>query len=74
VATSRVTRFLRGGALAFEFTGTIGGAAVCGWAVDRWLGTEPWALTAFLLIGVVGGFARLLQLVRRFERIDRAQR
>jgi F0F1-type ATP synthase assembly protein I len=71
---SRATQFLRGGALAFEFTGTIGGAAVCGWAVDRWFGTEPWGLAVLSMVGVVGGFTRLLQLLRRFERIDRAER
>lgn len=74
MASSRAARFLRGGALAFEFTGTIAGAAVCGWAVDRWFDTEPWALVILSVVGAVGGFARLLQLLRRFEHIDRAQR
>jgi F0F1-type ATP synthase assembly protein I len=74
VASPRTTRFLRGGALATEFTGTIGGAAVCGWAVDRWFGIEPWGLAILSIVGVVGGFLRLLQLLRRFETLDRAER
>jgi ATP synthase protein I len=73
VATSRATRFLRGGALAFEFTGTIAGGALCGWAIDRWLGIEPWGLVVMSVLGAVGGFVRLLQLLRRFDELDRAQ-
>lgn len=67
-------RFARGGALAFEFTGAITAAALCGWALDTWFGTEPWALLVLSLVGVVGGFARLVRLARRFERLDRAER
>jgi ATP synthase protein I len=74
VATNRIARFARGGALAFEFSGTIGGGAICGWSVDRFFGTEPWGLLVFSVVGVVGGFLRLLQLLRRFEAIDRAER
>jgi F0F1-type ATP synthase assembly protein I len=65
---------LRGGALAFEFTGTIGGGVVCGWAIDRWFGIEPWGLLVMSVVGSVGGFARLLQLLRRYQELDRAQR
>jgi ATP synthase protein I len=74
VPANRPTRFLRAGALAFDFSGTIVGGAVCGWLVDRWFGTEPWALTVFSLVGVVGGFVRLVTLLRRFEKIDGAER
>jgi F0F1-type ATP synthase assembly protein I len=41
--------------------------------VDRWLGTEPWAITVLSVVGVVGGFARLVQLLRRFEKADAAE-
>ena len=71
---SRLIRWARGGALVFEFTGTITAAAICGWAFDRWFGTAPWGFLAIMLTGVVGGFVRLLQLVRRFDRLDRGQR
>jgi ATP synthase protein I len=26
-----------------------------GWAIDRWLGTKPWAMLAFLLLGIAAG-------------------
>jgi ATP synthase protein I len=74
VPSNRTTRFLRGGALAFEFTGTIAGGAVVGWAIDRWFGIEPWGLLVMSVLGSIGGFVRLLQLLRRFQELDRAQR
>lgn len=74
VSAGRLVRWARGGALAFEFTGTITAGALCGWALDSWLGTEPWALVVLMLAGVVGGFGRLIHLVRRFERLDRGER
>lgn len=64
-------RYARGGAIAFEFSGTIGGGALCGWYLDRWLGTGPWLLLACTVIGAVGGFVRLIRLVERFNEIDR---
>lgn len=69
---SPVVRFARGGAIAFEFSGTIAGGALFGWYADSKLGTEPWLLLTFTMVGAIGGFARLLQLLRRFDRIDRA--
>ena len=71
---NRATLFARVGALAFDFTGTIVGGAVCGWLVDRWFDTEPWALIVLSLVGVVGGFVRLVTLLRRFEKLDGAER
>jgi len=74
VPSSRATRFVRVGALAFDFTGTIAGGAVCGWLVDRWFGIEPWGLIVLSLIGVVGGFVRLVTMLRRFEKVDDTER
>jgi F0F1-type ATP synthase assembly protein I len=67
---SPIVRYGRYGALAFEFSGTIGGGAVVGWAADRWLGSAPWGIVACTLLAVVGGFIRLITLVRQFERDD----
>lgn len=68
---SPIVRYARGGAVAFEFTGTIGGAAFCGWFLDSRLDTAPWLLLVFTLVGAVGGFIRLIRLVERFDDIDR---
>ena len=67
-----ITRYARYGALAFEFSGTIAGGVFVGWLIDRWLGIAPYGLVVGTLAAVVGGFARLVQLLRRFDRMDRA--
>jgi F0F1-type ATP synthase assembly protein I len=65
-----IVRYGRYGALAFEFSGTIAAGSVVGWLIDRWLGSDPWALVVCTLLSVVGGFIRLVVIVRRFERDD----
>jgi F0F1-type ATP synthase assembly protein I len=64
-------RFARYGALAFEFSYEILAGVLIGWGIDRWLGTAPYALVLMTLVAVVGSFARLLVLLRRFDRLDR---
>jgi F0F1-type ATP synthase assembly protein I len=65
-----IVRYGRYGALAFEFSGTIAAGAAFGWLVDRWLGSQPYGLVVGTLLAVVGGFVRLVQVVKRFERLD----
>ena len=40
----------------------IGG--VLGYYADRWLGTEPWLLLVFLILGFVAGMRRLFQIAQ----------
>ena len=70
--TGPIVRYGRYGALAFEFSGTIGGGVMVGWAIDRWLETAPYGLVACTLISVVGGFIRMIVILKGFERSDRA--
>ena len=72
MAAGRLIKFARGGALVFNFTGTIGAGALLGWFADSKLGTEPWGVLILTLVGVVGGFIRLVQIVRHFDRLDDA--
>jgi F0F1-type ATP synthase assembly protein I len=65
-----IVRYGRYGAVAFEFAGAIGAGAFFGWLIDAWLETAPWALVACSVLAVVGGFVRLVQVVKRFERHD----
>jgi F0F1-type ATP synthase assembly protein I len=67
-----IVRYGRYGALAFEFSGTIAGGVVVGWAIDRWLGMAPYGLVACTLLAVVGGFIRMIVILKSFERSDRA--
>jgi F0F1-type ATP synthase assembly protein I len=66
-----MVRYARGGAIAFEFSGTIGGGALCGWFLDSRLGTAPWLLLTLTVVGAVGGFYRLIRMVERFDEVDR---
>jgi len=65
-----VVRYGRYGAVAFEFSGTIAGGVVVGWVIDRSLGTDPYGVVACTLLAVVGGFIRLIQVLRQFDRFD----
>jgi F0F1-type ATP synthase assembly protein I len=66
-----MVRYARGAAVAFEFSGTIGGGALLGWFLDSRLGTAPWLLLSLTVVGAVGGFFRLVKLVERFDEVDR---
>jgi len=67
---SPIVRYGRYGAVAYEFSGTIGAGVLVGWLLDKWLGTPPWALVTCTLLAVVGGFLRLVLTLRSFERVD----
>ena len=69
--SSPLVRYGRYGALAFEFSGTIAAGAAVGYLLDRWLHTEPYAVTLCTLLAVAGGFVRLITVLRRFEQLDR---
>jgi F0F1-type ATP synthase assembly protein I len=63
----RWVRYGRGTAIVFEFVGTIGAGAVIGYFLDRYFGTEPTLQIVMTVLAVIGGFVRLLQMLRRFE-------
>jgi F0F1-type ATP synthase assembly protein I len=67
---SPIVRYGRYGAVAFEFSGGIAAGAIIGWWVDAKFGTQPYALVVMTLLAVVGGFIRLVQVLRRLERHD----
>jgi ATP synthase protein I len=47
--------------LSSEFVaGIIGGGAI-GWVIDRFLGTSPWGLIVFLLLGFAAGILNVLR-------------
>jgi F0F1-type ATP synthase assembly protein I len=56
-------------AVGFNFVGTIGGGVACGWLIDTWSGSAPWALVTCTLLGVVGGFIAMIQTLRQLDRI-----
>jgi F0F1-type ATP synthase assembly protein I len=68
--SSSATRYARGMAMAFEFTGTIGGGAVLGWYLDEHFGMRPWGSIVLTVAATVGAFVRLIQMLRRFQQLD----
>ena len=50
---------------AWEAVVAVGMGLLIGYYADRWLGTEPWLLLAFLGLGLATGFQRLLRLLRQ---------
>lgn len=42
-----------------EFIASIGTGAFVGWLLDNWLGTNPWLLIVFMLLGIAAGFMNL---------------
>jgi F0F1-type ATP synthase assembly protein I len=58
------------GAVAFEFTGTIAGGTFIGWLLDRYSGWAPWGMVTCSVLAVIGGFIRLIQILRQFDHSD----
>jgi len=40
---------------------------VLGWLLDEWLGTRPWLMLVFLLVGCAAGMLNVYRVARRFE-------
>jgi ATP synthase protein I len=47
--------------LSTEFIAGIVAGAILGWLVDRFVGTSPWGLIIFLMLGFVAGVMNLMR-------------
>ena len=47
--------------LSSEFIAGIAVGTIIGWLLDQWLGTSPWGLIVFLLLGFVAGVLNVLR-------------
>lgn len=70
-APGPVVRFGRSFALFWDFVGTVLAGAVVGWFLDGRFDTEPYWTLGLMILGVVGGFTRLVRSLRRLDRLDR---
>jgi len=68
--TNPIVRFGRSFALFWDFVGTVLAGAVVGWLLDRRFDTEPYWTLGSMILGVVGGFVRLVAALRRMDRLD----
>jgi ATP synthase protein I len=53
--------FARGMRLSAELVGGVVIGFILGWLADRWLGTSPWGLIVFLLLGFVAGVLNVMR-------------
>ena len=68
-----ILRFGRSFALFWDFVGTVLAGALVGWLIDRRFDTEPYWTLGLLILGVVGGFIRLVRSLRRLDRLDHGE-
>lgn len=47
---------------------TVVGSAI-GWQLDRWLGSKPWLLLLFMLLGLAAGFINLFRAVSAEQKL-----
>jgi ATP synthase protein I len=77
-AESRLPGWVRHSGVGLELAGAIAGFALVGYWIDRWYGTDPWALIVGVILGLVGGLYNLvkqsLQAVREARVEDEAAR
>jgi ATP synthase protein I len=61
----------RGWAIGIEFVGAVLVSTFIGWAIDRWagLGTAPWGMIVFLLLGFAAGVRRAMKTSSQFDSV-----
>lgn len=57
-----------------SFFGSIISGLLIGYLVDRWLGTDPWAIVIFTLLGAYAGFLRLWTYAKTEEAKEQERR
>lgn len=50
-----------------ELVGAIMACAFIGYGLDRWLGTKPWMLILFLLLGICTGFLNVYRVTQKMD-------
>lgn len=45
-----------------ELLGGIGGGALIGWVIDRFVGTAPWGLLIMLFLGIIVAFRNIFRI------------
>lgn len=54
--------YSQGNRVLAELIGGLVGGALVGWVIDRFAGTAPWFLLAFLFLGLVVAFRNILRI------------
>jgi ATP synthase protein I len=48
-----------------ELLGGIGGGALIGWVIDRFVGTAPWGLLVMMFLGIIVAFRNIIRISNR---------
>ena len=59
--SSNASALARGFRLSTELVAGVLVGAFIGWALDRWLGTLPWGMMVFLLLGFAAGVVNVVR-------------
>ena len=60
--------------IAVELAAAIGVGTAIGILLDRWLGTTPWLLIVFFIVGCVAAFLNVYRVAEDFDRQRRARK
>ena len=63
-----------GWATGSAFVGSILSGLLIGYLLDRWLGTSPWFVIAFIVLGAYSGFMRMWSYAKRTGEIQDEER
>lgn len=57
----------KGWAVGIEFVGTVLVSAFIGWLIDKWIGSAPWVMIVFLVLGFIAGLRRAMVTSRQID-------
>jgi len=69
----RAYNALNASAVGLELGLSVGIGLLVGYYMDKWLGTQPWLMLAWLLFGLVAGFRGVFRAVARADRAAEAE-
>ena len=64
----RAYNALNASSVGLEMGVSVAIGLLVGYYMDKWLGTEPWLMLGWLLLGLVAGFRGVFRAVARAER------
>ena len=66
--SKRVYNALNASSVGLELGVSVAVGLLAGYYMDRWLGTEPWLMLLWLVLGLVAGFRGVFRAVARADR------
>ena len=60
-ASAGDANYRMGSKVLSELIGGIGGGALIGWVIDRFVGTSPWGLLVMMFLGIIVSFRNIIR-------------